>query len=68
MKPVLSLAAMRRLREGFAAAERKVDELLEKGSFDAVSDLAETYPMTVFPDPLGVWSRSIVGIRSGWRS
>lgn len=52
---VLSPAAMKRLREGFAAAaERKVDELLERGSFDAVPDLAEAYPMAVFPDALGM--------------
>lgn len=52
---VLSPAAMKRLREGFAAAaERKVDELLERASFDAIPDLAEAYPMTVFPDALGM--------------
>jgi 4-methoxybenzoate monooxygenase (O-demethylating) len=52
---VLSPAAMKRLRDGFAAAaERKVDELLERKSFDAIPDLAEAYPMTVFPDALGM--------------
>ena len=52
---VLSPAAMKKLRDGFAAAaERKVDELLERGSFDAVPDLAEAYPLSVFPDALGM--------------
>ena len=55
LNKVLSPAAMKRLRDGFAAAaERKVDELLERGSFDAIPDLAEAYPMTVFPDALGM--------------
>ena len=55
LNKVLSPAAMKRLREGFAAAaERKVDELLERGSFDAIPDLAEAYPLSVFPDALGM--------------
>jgi cytochrome P450 len=52
---VLSPAAIRTLRARFAAAaERLVDELLERGTFDAIPDLAETYPLTVFPDALGM--------------
>ena len=52
---VLSPAAMKRLREGFAAAaERKLEELLERRSFDAISDLAEAFPLSVFPDAVGV--------------
>jgi len=52
---VLSPAAMKALREGFAAAaERTVDELLERGGFDAIPDLAEAYPLSVFPDALGM--------------
>src|SRR5437870_1708196 len=31
-----------------------VDELLAKGSFDAIADLAEAYPLSVFPDALGL--------------
>ncbi|WP_343894974.1 cytochrome P450 [Craurococcus roseus] len=55
LNKALSPAAMKRLREGFAAAaERKVVELLERGSFDAVPDLAEAYTMTVFPGALGM--------------
>ena len=52
---VLSPAAMKRLRERFAAAaERRMDDLLERGSFDAIPDFAEAYPPSVFPDALGM--------------
>ena len=52
---VLSPGVMKQIREGFAAAaEAKVDELLAKGSFDAVADLAEAYPLSVFPDAVGL--------------
>ena len=36
-----------------AAAEAVVDELLERGEFDAVTDLAQRLPMSVVPDMLG---------------
>jgi 4-methoxybenzoate monooxygenase (O-demethylating) len=52
---VLSPAAMRGLRVRFAeAADRLIDELLERGSFDAVTELAEAYPLEVFPDAVGM--------------
>ena len=52
---VLSPAAMRGLRARFAeAADRLIDDLLERGSFDAVTDLAEAYPLEVFPDAVGM--------------
>jgi cytochrome P450 len=52
---VLSPAVMKQIRDGFAAAaEAKVDELLARGSFDAVADLAEAYPLSVFPDAVGL--------------
>ncbi len=52
---VLSPAAMRGLRVRFAeAADRLIDELLARGSFDAVTDLAEAYPLEVFPDAVGM--------------
>ena len=52
---VLSAAAVRDLREGFAAAaDALIDELIERGSFDAIADLAEAYPLTVFPDAMGM--------------
>jgi cytochrome P450 len=55
LNKVLSPAVMKQLRDGFAAAaEAKVDELLARGSFDAVAYLAEAYPMSVFPDAMGL--------------
>lgn len=52
---VLSPAAMRGLRARFAeAADRLIDQLLERGSFDAVPELAEAYPLEVFPDAVGM--------------
>jgi cytochrome P450 len=52
---VLSPAVMKGIRDRFAAAaETKVDGLLAKGSFDAIEDLAEAYPLSVFPDAVGL--------------
>ena len=55
LNQVLSATVMRPLRERFAAAAAaKVDELLARKSFDAVADLAEAFPMSVFPDAMGL--------------
>ena len=55
MDQVLSPSAIRGLREDFAvAADRLIDELLSRGTFDAVGDLAEAYPLAVFPDAVGM--------------
>jgi 4-methoxybenzoate monooxygenase (O-demethylating) len=55
LNQVLSATAMKPLRGHFTAlAEAKVDELLARGSFDAIRDLAEAYPLSVFPDALGL--------------
>lgn len=55
LNKVLSASVVKRLRDGFAeAANAKVDELLALKSFDAVADLAEAFPMSVFPDALGL--------------
>jgi 4-methoxybenzoate monooxygenase (O-demethylating) len=55
LNQVLSATAMRPLRGHFTAlAEAKVDELLARGSFDAIPELAEAYPLSVFPDALGL--------------
>jgi cytochrome P450 len=52
---VLSPAAMRKLRAEFTiAADALIDELLERRSFDAVPDLAEAFPLAVFPDAVGM--------------
>lgn len=55
MDKVLSPAAIRALREPFAAAaDTLIDTLLARGTFDAVPDLAEAYPLIVFPDAVGM--------------
>ncbi len=52
---VLSPAALRGLRKGFeSAVDSLMNELLERASFDAIPDLAEAYPLTVFPDAVGM--------------
>ena len=52
---VLSASVMTRLRERFAQeADGLIDELVERRSFDAIADLAEAYPLTVFPDAMGM--------------
>jgi cytochrome P450 len=55
LSQVLSPTVMKQVRDRFAAAAAvKVDELLARKSFDAVADLAEAYPMSVFPDAMGL--------------
>jgi len=55
MTEVLSSRRVRGLREEFAAAaEALVGDLVERGAFDAVRDLAEVFPLRVFPDALGL--------------
>ena len=51
----LSPAVVRALRPRFAAAaEALVERLLAQGEIDAITDIAEAYPLTVFPDALGL--------------
>src|SRR3954467_8070569 len=55
LNQVLSATALKPLRAHFTAlAEAKVDELLAHGHFDAIADLAESYPLSVFPDAMGL--------------
>jgi cytochrome P450 len=55
MDQVLSPGAVRALRERFiVAAEAMIDTLLQRGNFDAIPELAEAYPLTVFPDAVGM--------------
>lgn len=55
LSTVLSATVMKQLRGQFAAAaEARLDALLEKRSFDAIEDLAEAYPLSIFPDALGL--------------
>jgi cytochrome P450 len=52
---VLSPASMKALQASFAeAADRLVDDLLARGGCDAIPDLAEAFPLAVFPDALGM--------------
>jgi 4-methoxybenzoate monooxygenase (O-demethylating) len=52
---ILSPGTMKKLRETFQQeAEKLVHLLVARGRFDAVKDLAEVYPLRVFPDALGV--------------
>ena len=52
---ILSAAVLRQRRDAFAReAEELVEGLVPRGSFDAVKDRAEAYPLKVFPDALGL--------------
>ena len=51
----LSAKAMAALREGFRdAAERLADELVARRQVDAIRDIAEAYPLRVFPAAVGL--------------
>lgn len=53
--PVMGPAALKPWRESFEReAEALVDHLLALGSFDAVPELAEAYPLKVFSDAVGL--------------
>jgi hypothetical protein len=52
---VVSRPAIEALRETFTReAEALVDRLVALGSFDAVKQLSEVYPLKVFPDAVGL--------------
>jgi cytochrome P450 len=52
---ILSPASMRALRATFEQeADRMVEPLVARGSFDAIKDLADRYPFKVFPDAIGL--------------
>ena len=51
----LSAKAMAGLREKFqAAAEKLADNLVGRGEIDAIADIAEAYPLAVFPGAVGL--------------
>jgi cytochrome P450 len=55
MNRVLSPRNLRELRDGFHQdAVRMIDRILDLGSFDAVAELTQTYPLKVFPDAVGL--------------
>jgi len=52
---VLSPARLQSLRPAFEAfADQLIDEALERGTFDAIPDLVQRFPLTVFPDAVGM--------------
>jgi cytochrome P450 len=52
---VLSSSALRRMRATFELrAAELVERLVARGSFDAMHDCAEAFPLSVFPDAVGL--------------
>jgi cytochrome P450 len=52
---ILSPASVAKLRNGFQAeADRLVDELVERRTFDGATDLAQAFAMKVMPDAVGL--------------
>src|SRR6201999_4611144 len=52
---ILSPGAIKVLRETFEReAELLVARLVESREFDGIADLAEAYPLKVFPDAVGI--------------
>lgn len=55
MSSVLSLKTVKQLKDSFqTVADAMVNELCERGEFDAVTDLAEAFPLKVLPDAVGL--------------
>lgn len=55
MSSVLSLKTVKQLKDSFQeVADDMVAELCERREFDAVSDLAEAFPLKVLPDAIGL--------------
>jgi 4-methoxybenzoate monooxygenase (O-demethylating) len=55
MNKVASLASLKAMRAGWQAkAVALVEELVARRRFDAVTDLAEEFPLRVFPDTIGL--------------
>ncbi|MBV8849208.1 MAG: cytochrome P450 [Methylobacteriaceae bacterium] len=55
MNRVLAAPALRGLRETFGAEAAKLaDRLVARRRFDAIADLADAYPLQVFPDAVGL--------------
>ena len=55
MNEVVSIRALKEVQPRWRAdAERLADELVSRRRFDVVLDLAEVYPLRVFPDTIGL--------------
>jgi len=60
MNRALSAKPMAGLRASFHdAAEKLADELVARGRVDAVKDVAEAYPLSVFPKAIGLGSEGL---------
>ncbi|HMA74609.1 MAG TPA: cytochrome P450 [Xanthobacteraceae bacterium] len=60
MNRALSAKPMAALRASFKeAAENLAGMLVARGSVDAVKDIAEAYPLSVFPDAIGLGSNGL---------
>src|SRR5258708_4092588 len=65
MNRALSAKAMGGMREAFrASAEALADELTARGRIDAVKDIAEAYPLSVFPKAVGLGSDGLDHLRA----
>ncbi len=55
MNKIVSLSTLRELRPQWAQiAADLVDTLTQRGQFDAVTELAEVFPLRIFPDAIGI--------------
>lgn len=55
MNQVVSLAGLRKLQPMWQAeADGLVDELLARGEVDGITDLAQAYPLRIFPPTIGL--------------
>lgn len=55
LQRVVSPLVMRQLRDDFvAAADRLVSALVERREIDGIRDLAQAFPLSVFPDAVGL--------------
>lgn len=58
MNRIVSLRALKELRPVWQAkAESLIDRLVERRRFDAVKDLAGVFPMSIFPDTIGLMDK-----------
>ena len=59
---------LQRLRATFEAqADALIEEALDKGTFDAIPDLVQRFPLTVFPDAVGMKDRKSTRLNSSHR-
>jgi cytochrome P450 len=57
LNPLLVTSTLDRFKQAWAEIARSlVDDLVAKGEFDAVTELAEVFPLRVFPDAVGLTS------------